>query len=60
MNKYLIIRSDNKSISPLMSKHEAITKLKEYNKKGISTYLISKSQHLNIIYPNKSNISLNK
>ena len=37
MNKYMIIRSDNKSISPPMSKHEAIIKLKEYNKKGIST-----------------------
>lgn len=33
MNKYMIIRSDNKSISPPMSKHEAIIKLKEYNKK---------------------------
>ena len=29
MNKYMIIRSDNKSISPPMSKHEAIIKLKE-------------------------------
>ena len=26
MNKYMIIRSDNKSISPPMSKHEAIIK----------------------------------
>ena len=32
MNKYMIIRSDNKSISPPMSKHEAIIKLKEYNR----------------------------
>ena len=41
MNKYMIIRSDNKSISPPMSKHEAIIKLKEYNKKGISIIQIS-------------------
>ena len=49
MNKYMIIRSDNKSISPPMSKHEAIIKLKEYNKKGISTYLVSRSEYINII-----------
>ena len=48
MNKYMIIRSDNKSISPPMSKHEAIIKLKEYNKKGISTYLVSRSEYINI------------
>ena len=60
MNKYMIIRSDNKSISPPMSKHEAIIKLKEYNKKGISTYLVSRSEYINIIYSNKSNTSLNK
>ena len=53
MNKYMIIRSDNKSISPPMSKHEAIIKLKEYNKKGISTYLVSRSEYINIIYSNK-------
>ena len=60
MNKYMIIRSDNKSISPPMSKHEAIIKLKEYNKKGISTYLVSRSEYINIIYSNKSNTSLSK
>ena len=53
MNKYMIIRSDNKSISPPMSKHEAIIKLKEYNKKGISTYLVSKNEYLSISYSNK-------
>ena len=56
MNKYMIIRSDNKSISPPMSKHEAIIKLNE----GISTYLVSRSEYINIIYSNKSNTSLNK
>ena len=60
MNKYMIIRSDNKSISPPMTKHEAIIKLKEYNKKGISTYLVSRSEYINIIYSNKSNTSLSK
>ena len=48
MNEYIIIRSDDKSISPPMSKDEAIIKLKEYNKNGISTYVIYKSKHLNI------------
>jgi len=43
-----------------MSKHEAIIKLKEYNKKGISTYLVSRSEYINIIYSNKSNTSLSK
>ena len=60
MNKYMIIRSDNKSISPPMSKHEAIIKLKEKKKKGISTYLVSRSEYINIIYSNKSNTSLSK
>ena len=41
MNKYMIIRSDNKSISPPMSKHEAIIKLKEYNKKGIIKFILN-------------------
>ena len=55
MKRYLIIRSDDKSISPLMSKHEAITKLKEYNKKGISTYVVSKDEYLTINSTSKSN-----
>ena len=54
MNEYIIIRSDDKSISPPMSKDEAIIKLKEYNKNGISTYVISKSKHLNINTSTKS------
>jgi hypothetical protein len=55
MKRYLIIRSDDKSISPLMSKHEVITKLKEYNKKGISTYVVSKDEYLTINSTSKSN-----
>ena len=58
MSKYIIIRSDNKSISPPMSKHEAIIKLKEYNKNGVSTYVISKSKHLNINSSSNSSKSL--
>lgn len=54
MNEYIIIRSDDKSISPPMSKDEAIIKLKEYNKNGISTYVIYKSKHLNINTSTKS------
>lgn len=42
MNKYIIIRSDNKSISPPMCKDDAIKKIKEYNELGISIYLIYK------------------
>ncbi|WP_296644769.1 hypothetical protein [Romboutsia sp. 13368] len=57
MNKYIIIRYDNKSISPPMSKHEAIAKLKEYNKKGISSYLISKNTYQDINHINKNNTS---
>lgn len=57
MNKYIIIRYDNKSISPPMSKHEAIGKLKEYNKKGISSYLISKNTYININHINKNSTS---
>jgi len=48
MSKYMIIRSDNKSISPPMSKHEAILKLKECNKKGISAYVVPKSEYIDI------------
>ena len=59
-NIFKYIRSDNKSISPPMLKHEAIMKLREYNKKGISTYLISKNKYLHIGYSDKSNISLTK
>ena len=59
MSKYILIRADDKSISPPMSKHEAIMKLREYNKKGILTYVVSKNKHLNINYSSNSNKSLN-
>lgn len=57
MNKYIIIRYDNKSISPPMSKHEAILILKEYNKKGISSYVIPKNNYMTINYINKNSTS---
>lgn len=60
MNKYMIIRSDDKSISPPMSKHEAIVKLKECNRNGISTYLVYKNSLLEDVNDsNKQSISLN-
>jgi hypothetical protein len=31
-----------------MSKHEAVSKLKEYNKNGISAYLVSKNEYIDI------------
>lgn len=56
MNKYIIIRSDTKVISPPMSKHEAIKKLRQYDTEGISSYLIYKNKYLDHDYVNKSNI----
>ena len=56
MNRYVIIRSDNKSISPPMSKQEAIKKLIEYDRDGISSYVVYKNKYLDYDYANKSNI----
>ncbi|SHK07444.1 hypothetical protein [Tepidibacter formicigenes] len=44
MNRYVIIRSDTKSISSPMNKKEAISKVKEYDKQGISSYIVSKNE----------------
>ena len=55
MNRYVIIRSDTKSISPPMSKQEAIKKIKQYDKDGISTYVVYKNKHTNINSIDKSN-----
>lgn len=55
MNRYVIIRSDTKSISPPMSKQEAIKKIKQYDKDGISTYLVCKNEPTNISSINNSN-----
>ncbi|KXZ39731.1 hypothetical protein SAMN05661008_00591 [Alkalithermobacter thermoalcaliphilus JW-YL-7 = DSM 7308] len=42
--KYVIIRSDTKSISKPMSRNEAILKVKEYDKDGISAYIVSEDE----------------
>ncbi len=55
MDRYIIIRSDTKSISPPMSKQEAIKKLREYDKNGICSYLIHKDIPINCV--NYSNLN---
>lgn len=56
MNRYVIIRSDTKSISPPMTKYEAIKKLRQYDIQGVSSYLVYKNKYLDFDYINKSNI----
>lgn len=56
MNRYVIIRSDTKSISPPMCKQEAIKKVQEYGRKGISSYLVYKNKSLSFDYITKTNI----
>lgn len=56
MNRYVIIRSDTKSISSPMSKQDAISKLREYDRSGISSYLVYKNNSLNFDLINKLNI----
>ena len=56
MNRYVIIRSDTKSISPPLSKKEALKKLKEYDMKGITSYLVYRNKYLDFDYISKSNI----
>lgn len=56
MDRYVIIRADNKSISQPMNKKEAIKHVKEYDKQGISSYIISEDEGLRIKNPEKFNI----
>jgi hypothetical protein len=42
MDKYIIIRSDTKSISPPLSKQVALKKLKFYDSQGITSYIVRK------------------
>lgn len=56
MNRYIIIRSDTKSISSPMCKHDAIKKIKEYDSKGICSYLVCKNKYIDINYVDKKNI----
>lgn len=56
MNRYIIIRSDTKSISPPMSKQEAIKKLRQYGRDGISSYIVSNCRNLEFDLINKTNL----
>lgn len=56
MNKYIIIRSDTKSISPPMPKQEAIKRLKLYGSQGITSYIIHRDRHIDFNYIKNSNI----
>ena len=43
MNKYIIIRSDTKSISLPMSEKEALKRIKYFDKQGISSIVVFKN-----------------
>ncbi|WP_373599503.1 hypothetical protein [Paraclostridium bifermentans] len=47
MNKYIIIRSDTKSISSPMSKKEALKTIKQFDREGISSLLILENKYFN-------------
>lgn len=47
MNEYIIIRSDTKNISYPMTKQEAMKTLKQYDKDGVSSFVISNKKKLN-------------
>lgn len=55
MDRYVIIRSDNKSISQPMNRAEAIRHVKEYDSQGISSYIISEEEGLRIKNAEKFN-----
>lgn len=42
--KFVIIKSDDKSVSNPMTREEAISHVKEYDKKGISAYIVSEDE----------------
>ncbi|CAH2213700.1 hypothetical protein [Tepidibacter aestuarii] len=44
MQKYIIIRSDNNSISQPMNIEEAVSKVENYNKQGVFSYIVSESE----------------
>ena len=48
MNKYIIIRSDTKSISSPMSKKEALKTMKSYDRQGISSLIIYENKEINL------------
>lgn len=47
MGKYIIIRSDTKSISFPMSKQEALKTMKQHGKQGISSLIIYENKCIN-------------
>ncbi|WFD12119.1 hypothetical protein [Tepidibacter hydrothermalis] len=44
MQRYIIIRSDNNSISQPMNIEEAVSKVENYDKQGIFSYIVSESE----------------
>ncbi len=42
--KYVIIRSDTKTISSPMNQDEALSEVKNYDKQGISAYIVSEDE----------------
>lgn len=48
MNKYIIIRSDTKSISLPMSQKEVIKKIQTYEKQGIPSLIIYDKKYANL------------
>lgn len=47
MDTYIIIRSDTKDISYPMTKQEALKILKQYDKDGVSSFVIYNKKYLN-------------
>jgi len=44
MQRYIIVRSDNNSISQPMNIDEAVSKIENYDKQGIFSYIVSESE----------------
>lgn len=44
MQRYIIVRSDNNSISQPMNIDEAVSKIENYDKQGIFSYIVSENE----------------
>lgn len=44
MQRYIIVRSDNNSISKPMNIDEAVSKIENYDKQGIFSYIVSENE----------------
>ena len=44
MQRYIIVRSDNNSISQPMNIDAAVSKIENYDKQGIFSYIVSESE----------------